>query len=493
MFRVSRYNVFVPLRNGRCLAYNALSGALALWESSDWAVYARIQAKQDVDPLDPTVGAMVQGGYLVSAVTDELDVLDQHYRGHRFEPGTMILTLAPTLACNFGCDYCFQGQDKPVSTMSRAVQDAIVAYVEQQAPRTRSLHVAWYGGEPLLRRDLVEALSDRLIALCKARGIQYDAMAVTNGYLLSAEAARSLWERQVKLIQVTLDGAPSDHDTRRVLLSGKATFDRIAKNLAAAVDASPSTFLIRVNIDHRNADRIVGLIDHLDRAGLGRRRNFTMYFAPVEAITAGCHTITDVCMTKGEYGQLEADLCRYAYEKGLTSLPYPPRYRGTCGAVRPRGFVVTPTGDVHKCWDTVNTLERAVGTIFDMEAATTSAASRRWMEWSPLDHETCRNCKLLPSCSGACAYKFLYPEDTRGEQAVLPCPSWKYNLKERLVLRAEKMGAIGPGDYDPRAIRTEPAELCTDDFRAGRPLPAPMQKQKERSAPRRSLPLVYEG
>jgi uncharacterized protein len=490
MFRTSRYNIFVPLLNGRRLAYNSLSGGLALWERDDGDLYERVHTGQDVDPLDPTIGAMVQGGYLVSAVTDELEVLDQHYRSHRFDPGAMILTIAPTLACNFGCDYCFQGQDKPVSSMSAEVQDAILAYVERQAPRTRYLHVAWYGGEPLIRRDLVEAMSDRLIKLCGERGIRYDAMAVTNGYLLNADVARSLWDRRVKIVQVTLDGAPSDHDQRRVLLSGKGTFDRIVKNLAAAVEASPSTFSIRVNIDHRNAGQIRSLIDYLERFGLGRRKNFTMYFAPVEAITTGCHTITDVCMSKGDYGQLEADLCRYAYDKGLTSLPYPPRYRGTCGAVRPSGFVVTPTGHVHKCWDTVNTPDRAVGTIFDMEAAAKSPASLRWMEWSPLANETCRNCRILPSCSGACAYKFLYAEDTRGEQAVLPCPSWKYNIKERLVLRAEKMGAIGPGDYDPAAIRTDPAELCTDDFQAGQPLPAPMQKLSGRSARNRSLPLL---
>jgi hypothetical protein len=33
----SRYNVLIPLKNGRALAYNALSGGFALWEVAEKA------------------------------------------------------------------------------------------------------------------------------------------------------------------------------------------------------------------------------------------------------------------------------------------------------------------------------------------------------------------------------------------------------------------------------------------------------------------------
>ena len=55
----------------------------------------------------------------------------------------------------------------------------------------------------------------------------------------------------------------------------------------------------------------------------------------------------------GARGRLEADLIQHGYDKGLCALPYPPRFHGNCGAVKPGGFVILPTGDVHKCWDTV--------------------------------------------------------------------------------------------------------------------------------------------
>ncbi|HYO56585.1 hypothetical protein [Archangium sp.] len=168
------------------------------------------------------------------------------------------------------------------------------------------------------------------------------------------------------------------HDSRRHLLSGGGTFEKILHNLQEVAEAVPQLRLnIRVNIDHRNQNHIQSLVDRLHDAGLAGRQTFRLYFAPVEAMTVGCHSVEGMCMSKQDYGQLEAGLHRYAFDKGLTSLPYPPRFHGTCGAVRPTGFVVIPTGAIHKCWDTVTLPQYAVGSIFDMEATVRSEQSAR--------------------------------------------------------------------------------------------------------------------
>ena len=461
-FLPSRYSILIPLTHGRALAYNGLSGGFAICDPEERLLYESLDGPTLLDEGEPAVRALAGGGFIVREEVDELAYLEQQYRAHRYDPRSMILTIAPTLACNFGCDYCFQGLDKAAETMSPEVQDAIVGMVESVSGEIRHLHVAWYGGEPLVRRPVVEALSDRLIALCDRANIRFDAMIVSNGYKLDAETARSLHARRVKQVQVTLDGMPEHHDERRVLLSGKGTFERIAANLKSWIDEVPLTVAVRVNIDERNGGRIHDLIDHLVALGLGGKPNLKMYFAPIEAITSGCHAIADVTLSKSRYGLLEADLQRHAYEAGLAGLPYPPRFRGTCGAVRPRGFVVVPNGDLHKCWDTVSWPEKRVGTIFDVAALDQDERVQRWLDWTPFENETCRNCRILPVCAGACAFKFVHAEETRGEAAVLPCPSWKYNIKERLVVHAEQRGEIEASDYTEEMIRTDPAELCAD-------------------------------
>lgn len=472
--KISRYNIFVPLMDDRRLVYNAMSGALAVWERADVEAYQAVQDSRSADLDRAPYTDMANGGFIVPEEVDELAVLEKQYVGSRFDDTTMILTLMPTTACNFGCDYCFQGPDKPSDVMTPEVQDAVVRLVELASPRLRRLHVAWYGGEPLLKPDIIETLSDRIIEVCKRKGLRYDSLVVSNGWKLDKHLAKKLYDRGVETIQITLDGASDYHNKRRTLLSGKPTFDRILANIKEAVDATPIFVATRVNIDARNHQGVAGLIEHLSNAGLAHRKNFKVYFAPVEAMTEGCHVVADVCMGKKEYGQLEADLYRKGYDLGITSLPYPSRFMSNCVAARPKGFVVLPNGDLHKCWDTIATAEHKIGSIFELEKLPENEQLRAWLRWTPFVNDTCRNCKILPVCAGACAYKFVHADDTRGEAAVLPCPSWKYNIKERLVLHAEKRGNITALEYDEAAIHTNPGELCTEDVVPGRALPGKM-------------------
>ena len=486
----SRYNIQIPLLDGGALLYNSAHGNFMRLAADELACLDEIGAGRASAAPEALVEALVNQGFAIKASIDELAHLRKAYEAHRFEPNTMTMTLAPTMACNFGCDYCFQGANKPSETMSMAVQDAVIDFVERAAEGgLKNLGIAWYGGEPLLRLPIIEALSDRLMAVCDQNGVKYGAMVVTNAYKLDLATARSLHKRKVSSIQITLDGTPEYHDTRRYLLGGKGSFERILQNIQEIVDEVPISYVIRVNIDSRNRHDITKLIDYMAELGLGHRNNLGMYFAPVEAITEGCHNVSDVTMTKGMYGALEAELYQHGYRAGLVSLPTPPRFHGVCGAVKPQGLVVLPTGDIHKCWDTVSSPDKRAGTIFAPGEFVKSEVSLQWLKWTPFDNNSCRNCKILPNCAGACAYKFVYPDLTRGEAATLPCPSWKYNIKERLLWKAVALGKVKPEEYDPGVVATVPAELCTDDaVTGGKDLPPEMTAHYEQQ--KRYLPVL---
>ncbi len=457
----SRYNVLVPLIRGGALAHNTLSNATALLAPEELATLEHPPASGSLE-RSIHIKNLFYGGFLVPNDADEVTALEKEFARQRFDTSGMILTIAPTLSCNFGCDYCFQGTNKPAEKMSDAVQQAILHLVRDYAPTLKRLHVAWYGGEPLLASAIIESLSDQLIETCQRHGIAYGAMIVTNGYRLDRAMAKSLHDRRVGFAQVTLDGPSDYHDCRRSTLGGGGTFDRIIKNLREVIDNTGLRIDVRINIDARNAADIDGLLVFLAERGFARRKNFSVYFAPVEAITEGCHSVSDLCMSKSDYSELETELHRRAYELGLASLPYPRRFRGLCSAVRPRGYVVTPRGDVHKCWDTVSIPHLRVGTVFDRTALEADARLEEWTKWTPFENVACKGCKILPSCTGSCAHKFVNSEQTLGEAGSLPCPSWKYQLKERLLMFAVKTGMIRHDDFRPEDAITDTAEICPD-------------------------------
>ena len=467
--KASKYNIRIPLKQDRFLLFNSLSRALCLLDKEEALALESVGKETlfynlatSTFPNEHIKNLSTQG-FIVPTHVDELKYVEKSYLEQRHGVKAMNFTICPTLACNFGCDYCFQGEDKSVEIMSEEVMGKIVDLYQNildRRPDLEYVRFIWYGGEPLVKKKIIYQLADKLINLTIKRGIQYNASMVTNGYLLDKKVAQAMYLRGLRTVQITLDGAQEYHDTRRTLLSNKGTYHRILNNIESWIDEVPIGVHIRVNIDQRNKDDIYNLIDDLVARGLNGKPNFSMYFSPVEASTKGCHSITDQTIQKLNYGQLEAKLYQYAFLKGLTEVPYPSPFMGICSAVRPYDFIMVPNGDVHKCWDTVSFPEKRVGTVFNLEALLDkpNPTMQLWDEFNPFENDICSTCKLLPNCASYCAHKFIYASDAAGE-STLPCPSIKYSINERLLMKAITEGFITEEDFDPEEAKTNPYDL----------------------------------
>ncbi len=444
----SKYNIIVRLNRGKALAYNGMYGSFAVWSEEDLAAYDRFVATDNLALNTPGLKEFLELGYMTSSDNDEIGTLRKSYEDRRYRQSKMMFTIAPTLGCNFGCSYCFQGLDKPITRMTKDVQDAYIKFLEHDLPHVRQLSIVWYGGEPLMGKQIIYDLSDRMIALCKRLGVTYNpAFIVTNGYSLNGKTAQELTKRNVATAQITIDGPAYMHDKRRHLTTGKPTFDRIIKNMHEVLRTTKMRIGVRVNVAEVNKRESFELIDDLADRGFGLYKNFSMYFAPIEAITSECSGCKDESLGKIAWGETELELRRYAIERGLAAVQKPPTFMGICQAVLPRGLLLNPDGDLHKCWDTVMHKEQSVGTIFEPEKVVFNANYQKWLQWTPFDNPVCASCKILPNCAGFCAFKTVHADRTHGEAGALPCPSWKFNIAEHLFMRAEKLGLVRQADW----------------------------------------------
>ena len=109
----SRYNYFFEADDGVTLAFNSASGALAEIEKEHLPQIQNLLKRPDQATNDTDkefLDGLVSGGYLVGDAIDEAAVLQAQANSYRHSAATLSITIAPTLACNFSCDYCFEGQ-----------------------------------------------------------------------------------------------------------------------------------------------------------------------------------------------------------------------------------------------------------------------------------------------------------------------------------------------------------------------------------------------
>ena len=447
LLKPSAYTVLIPLTGERHLAYNTVSQAFSIWDADDLALWETM-LKGPATPFSPALRGFVQGGYVVHADADEKETIQTAYDRVRYDDGHLMMTIAPTLSCNFGCHYCFQGLDKPLTKMTPKVREATKAYLLEQLKGKRSFHLTWYGGEPLMDQEAIWDISQAATAYCDEHGIRYTSMMISNGYKMTVPVAEKLQQARVARVQITIDGDQESHDSRRHLTSGRGTFGKIIDNIREVTARGLLKVSVRVNIDGENEAEAVRLLDLLNQEKLGVKNGVSVYFAPVESVAENA-TGCDTCLSKTGYAEVETRLQRMAFERGLMAMPRMPKFLGICTAVKPNSFVIVPNGDLHKCWDTVMDSGRRVGSVISAERKSDAKTEALWNAFSPFENDVCGACKLLPACGGACAFKFVHNDYAGGEAGKLPCPSLKFNMAEQLFLRAKARGFVLDEDWDP--------------------------------------------
>ena len=136
-----------------------------------------------------------------------------------------------------------------VQGISRLLDRRIASGLEE-------LRLSFFGGEPLLAKDIVLAIARHGSALAKQfPTLDYRGGITSNGWRLTAATATELAAVGVTNFQVTLDGPSDLHDLTRRRAGGGPTFERIWGNLQAiATSAAPVHIGLRCHVTAKNAD-----------------------------------------------------------------------------------------------------------------------------------------------------------------------------------------------------------------------------------------------
>ena len=186
-----------------------------------------------------------------------------------------ILYLMTAQGCNFNCTYC------PVPDIAKKHGDARLStedafaginlwreHLKDVYDPDVEYFVIFYGGEPLLNKEVIRASLDYLRTQKNAGELpeRLNFMIATNGALVD-EGIIALCKEYGVMVAVGLDGPKTANDALKVDSDGNGTFDRIVTTIRMLVDNGIKT-CVSVSVTPFNIDQIAGYADFFSELGV---------------------------------------------------------------------------------------------------------------------------------------------------------------------------------------------------------------------------------
>lgn len=390
MLKPSKFLHLIPWKKS-AIAFSALTGGMVTVpaEIADDLKNENTANLQEIVKHCPELLIM---GAIVKEDLDELDLIRVRMGRGRYGQKWLEATIAPTLACNMQCVYCNQPEDSRSWHMTDGIAEALIDYIDERLSGRTGFSVTWYGGEPLLTLDRILSMQSEIYSLCQEHKALLMASIVTNGLILDREIVEQLVESGVRQAQVTLDGPPDIHDSRRKTKKGGETFGRILTNILNVSDLID--IKIRANLDGSNRYHLSDLVTLLSNHNMLDK----VYIAPVVGLDNSCTAMSIPFLNGNEFGSaLIPQMDRLSEE--LTTARLTP-VNLPCTAPCESSYVFGPKGHVYRCWHELGHPELAFDHVNNGDFRPDRMLF--WLGYDPLDSPECMECNVLPLCLGGC-------------------------------------------------------------------------------------------
>jgi uncharacterized protein len=304
------------------------------------------------------------------------------------------------LDCNLACTYCYEGKMKGRHYMSSETAGRLIDFIESSSDE-RSVHLDFYGGEPLLSFALLKEISGRLMSSLKVKNLGYSFNLVTNGTLLNRKKAEELLPLGLKGAKVTLDGPRQLHDRSRPFKGMTGSFDKIIGNIRDVCGIVDIQIGGNYSID--NFRGFPALLDYLIEEGITPDKVSVVKFTPVTKAKAefSLPEFDDGCSSINEPWIIESSLFLRdeILKRGFDTPAMRPSF---CMVESPDDIVINYDGTLYKCPGFLGWKEMAIG---DLEKGTRDFGKSHNLDvWKK---DECLDCAYLPLCFGGCRFMKL--------------------------------------------------------------------------------------
>ncbi len=420
-WKVSCYTTVVEFDGGEILLHNSFMGAVAKIPAalSEKVQYHIANGINKMDREDVALNELCQGGFFVPCAVDERKLVEDVLAKERnFGFG---LTILPHENCNFRCVYCYEKFER--GKMETDVVAGLKQLVQDKASEVKNISVAWFGGEPLLAKEVIYELSDSFISSCRNKDIPYRSSITTNGYLLNEQVAEALLQREVRDFQITLDGPAHIHNQMRKLANGHGTYEKIVANLTKMKQRSEA-FQVRLRINFN--ETIFPMVEAWFKEEIAPRfagdSRFELQFHPIGKWGGVNDAKLGTCDPEAA-ARFNRDMTTKTAKMGFSDRLTKESLKAhgnVCYAARENSIVVGADGTLYKCTVALTDERNKVGTLKSDGQIILNC--ERWEKWVGVDEKDttwCQTCAFYPTCqSRKCPLAAM-------ESGKPPCPMTK--------------------------------------------------------------------
>src|SRR4029079_2650653 len=166
-----------------------------------------------------------------------------------------------TMRCNAQCGFCDYWKTSP-----EAKKQELASFADA-ARFFNPMLVTYTGGEPTLRRDLEEIVSE----VDRAINLKYVTL-ITHGAMLTADRARSLWDAGINQFNISLDYLDERHDVARGIPGLCA---KILNAIPTIRERGVDNIRFNTVIKNDNLDQILPIVRYAAEHSVGV--NFSVY------------------------------------------------------------------------------------------------------------------------------------------------------------------------------------------------------------------------
>lgn len=292
------------------------------------------------------------------------------------------LILMPTEACNFRCTYCYE--DFRYARMEPGIVRGVKRLLTRRARELRALELSWFGGEPLLARDIVEdiLLHARMLAH-RYSGLRVTSDITTNGSLLARPVFERLLDLGVGQFQVSFDGPREWHDRTRRTAGGRGTFDLVWGRLRAMREVEREFLvLVRLHASEHNEAALPRFVQRF-AAEFGSDRRFRLFLKALSPL--GGPNDAEFPYLRREAKRRSLDRLAAVARSGGVEPLRADELQPVCYASRGNSFVVRADGRLNKCTVALEHPNNQVGRVHSTGRVELADESMRaWMRglWS---------------------------------------------------------------------------------------------------------------